>query len=429
MKKSLAITIFCLLGAVILGLGAYAWRLDSGLERSGRAVSAYGSAAMGEFAGALSRLDGNLRAAGYAADGALRSTLCAGAAAEAASAVTALSSLPYSTQELETLAHYINGAGDLALCLSREAAEGRPLSHSEREALGRVSDAVRDISADTGGIFAALDAGELELDEYGAYGVEGTSGTVGTALAELDAALESFPELDYDGAYAHLDASPALLEGLDEVSEGAARLTAARFLGLEPAALESAGQTGGALACYVFEHDGGRISVTKRGGVVLAANGECPEGEGRLGADEARRAGEEFIASRLEGEFTLIELTEAAGGFKLVFVPLENGVLLLPDRVSLTVGAAAGEVCEYDAADYVMRHCERGGLVPALSREEAAAAVNPELSVEAARLALLSSDGGDETLCWEFNCLDGAGERVYVFVDAKMGREVKIELA
>ena len=92
MKKSLAITIFCLLGAVILGLGAYAWRLDSGLERSGRAVSAYGSAAMGEFAGALSRLDGNLRAAGYAADGALRSTLSAGAAAEAASAVTALSS-------------------------------------------------------------------------------------------------------------------------------------------------------------------------------------------------------------------------------------------------------------------------------------------------------------------------------------------------
>ena len=189
------------------------------------------------------------------------------------------------------------------------------------------------------------------------------------------------------------------------------------------------GQTGGALACYVFEHDGGRISVTKRGGVVLAANGECPEGGGRLGADEARRAGEEFIASRLEGEFTLIELTEAAGGFKLVFVPLENGVLLLPDRVSLTVGAAAGEVCEYDAADYVMRHCERGALAPELSREEAAAAVNPELSVEAARLALLSSDGGDETLCWEFNCLDGAGERVYVFVDAKMGREVKIELA
>ena len=97
----------------------------------------------------------------------------------------------------------------------------------------------------------------------------------------------------------------------------------------------------------------------------------------RLGADEARRAGEEFIASRLEGEFTLIELAEAAGGFKLVFVPLENGVLLLPDRVCLTVGSAAGEVCEYDAADYVMRHCERGALAPELSREEAAAAVNP----------------------------------------------------
>ena len=105
MKKSLAITMFCLLGAVIIGLGAYAWSLDSRLERAGYISSSFSGGAMGEFAGALAELDETMRESRYATDPALQSTLCARAAAEAASAVTALTSLPYSTQELELLSH------------------------------------------------------------------------------------------------------------------------------------------------------------------------------------------------------------------------------------------------------------------------------------------------------------------------------------
>ena len=40
------------------------------------------------------------------------------------SAVTALAAMPCSTQELETLALYLNGAGDYALALSRRCARG-----------------------------------------------------------------------------------------------------------------------------------------------------------------------------------------------------------------------------------------------------------------------------------------------------------------
>ena len=153
MKKSVAFTIFGVMAAVIIGVGVYAWTLDSRLENAARAGAAYGGGAVGEFAGAT--------------DSALQSTLCAKAAANAASAVTALASMPGATQELETLSQYINGAGDYTLYLSKETAQGRTLTEDERETLSQLSAAVSDISFETGGIFAALDAGDVLLDEYG----------------------------------------------------------------------------------------------------------------------------------------------------------------------------------------------------------------------------------------------------------------------
>ena len=121
MKKSTAIGIFCALGAVIIGLGAYTFTLDGRLERSGYASAAYGGAAAGELTAALSEMDGHIAALDFAGDPAMQSALCARAGADAAGAVAALTALPGSAQELEALADYINAAGDYALSLARTA--------------------------------------------------------------------------------------------------------------------------------------------------------------------------------------------------------------------------------------------------------------------------------------------------------------------
>ena len=144
------------MAALVIGVGAYAWTLDSRLENAGRVTSAYGGSAMGEFTGALSELNEAMSESRYATNSALVSTLCAKAAANAASAVTALSSLPYSTQELEALSQYLNGAGDYALYLAAQAAEGRTLTAQELENLTALGEAVREISVQAGGIFDAL---------------------------------------------------------------------------------------------------------------------------------------------------------------------------------------------------------------------------------------------------------------------------------
>ena len=69
------------------------------------------------------------------------------AAANASGAVSALAAMPYTTTELEKLSGYINSAGDWALYLSREGAEGRLPDEETMEQLREISESVSDLAA------------------------------------------------------------------------------------------------------------------------------------------------------------------------------------------------------------------------------------------------------------------------------------------
>lgn len=434
MKKSVAFTIFGAMAALIIGVGVYAWTLDARLTDERAVTSAYSSAAMSQFTGSVAGFDEALGESRYATNAALVSTLCARAAANAAGAVTALSALPYSTQELELLSQYLNGAGDYALYLSGQAAKGRMPSQSELDNLSALSDAISGISLETGGIFAALDAGDLTMDKYGATGGDGVTGTVGSELAALDAALDDFPELDYAGRYSAASVNPeaAYIAELDAVSEDEAREIAAQFLGAEPSELEPTGHSEGVYAVYGFvqglENGARYITVTENGGVVATLSGACSGGASRVSMEKAEETALALLSGVFDGGFTAVDSAERAGLYAFTFAPEADGVLLLPDSVSVEIDAATGAVCSYNAHGYIMYHTPRTNLTPDVDADTARSAVPGSLSVEGERLVLARSEGGVETLCWEFACKNAAGGGVNVFVDAKNAQQVKIEL-
>ena len=433
MKKPLAIGIFCAMAAVIVGLGIYAASLDSRLDGAGRINSSRADAAMGEFAGALAELDETMRASRYAAGSTLQSTLCAEAASDAAAASAALAALPYATEELETLAHYLNGVGDYMLSLSRETAAGRTLTEAEHENLLALGEAAAELSLETGGIYAALDSGELIMDEYAARSEDEAEGTVGAALAKIDAALGGFPRLEYAGQYsaAALSADYGYLNGRGDVSEDEAKEIAAAFLGVDAAELSSGGRSAGSREVYTFSlaEPERHIAVSVPGGVVLTVSGQCSGGEKRTDAEAARQSAEELAADTLGEAFETVSVDERAGIYEFTLAPLLGETLLISDAVRVSIDASTGELCAWDASAFAMNHVPRGDLSPALTAEAAAESLSAELESEAARLVLTETYGGDEALCWEFACSDGEGQRLFVFIDAKMGNERKIELA
>ena len=309
------------------------------------------------------------------------------------------------------------------------------LTAQELENLTALGEAVREISVQAGGIFDALDAGELTMDEYGATGDAAVSGTVGYELSALDAALDDFPELEYAGRYSSSVMSPeaAYIKDRKSVSELDARRIAAEFLGVDESELADAGRSEGAYGVYAFtqELENGQqryITVTEKGGVVETVSGACTLGGAQTAAEDAEALALEMLGGAFGEEFTRVEMREQTGLYGFTFAPVVDGVALLPDTVEVSVDSATGEVCTWNAHNYIMYHAPRAAMTADVDMETAKSAVPESLSILGARLALTRSDGGVETLCWEFACQNAAGGGVNVFVDAKTGRQAKIEL-
>ena len=252
-KIATTIVIALLCTALVATAGfALAEREDG--KQSARVGAAYGGAALGEFSMALAEMDETLSQAVYATDGALLAGLCSRAAANAASALTAMSSLPADTQELERMAGYINGAGDFLLYLARSASRGALPDDALRGGLAEIAGGIAVLAEGAERILTEHMDGALEMDEYAASPAEAEGESVGTELAALEDELPEFPALDYDGAYSvsAQGREAKYLEGKGEVSEATARAAAAEFLGLPQTRLASAALADSAVPCYVF---------------------------------------------------------------------------------------------------------------------------------------------------------------------------------
>ena len=111
----------------------------------------------------------------------------------------------------------------------------------------------------------------------------------------------------------------------------------------------------------------------------------------------------------------------------VTFAAVQDGVLCLPDAVSVGIALDNGEVCSFSASDYVMSHTDRAIPEPGVGEEEAAQCLPDGLVTESERLVLLETEGAQEVLAYELRCSGPAGEAVTVYADAADGRQIKID--
>lgn len=432
-KIATTIVIALLCTALIVTAGFALYERENG-ARAGRVGSAYGGAALGEFAMSLGELSDTMDQALYATDGALLSSLCSRAAANAASALTAMSSLPGSTQELERTAGYINGTGDFLLFLSREAADGVMPDGTYSAALASLAGGIGTLADGAGRILTEHMDGALEMDEYASSPAEAEGESVGTELAALEEELPEFPAIEYDGEYSvtALEREAKYLEGKSEVSEATARAAAAEFLGVPQTRLASAGLADSTVPCYVFtvddgDGDGRTIAVSQMGGVVIALTCAREPGSASLSLEEAAERSAAFLERRGWEDMEAVSTVRSGTTGIVTFAAVQDGVLCLPDAVSVGIALDNGEVCSFSASDYVMSHTDRAIPEPGVGEEEAAQCLPDGLEAESERLVLLETEGAQEVLAYELRCTGPAGEAVTVYADAADGRQIKID--
>ena len=168
------------------------------------------------------------------------------------------------------------------------------------------------------------------------------------------------------------------------------------------------------------------LSLSARGGkpVLLLVSREI--GARALSDEEALSRARQYVErygfSDMVSSYHMIQ-----GGVMTVnFAYEQSGVVCWADLVKVGVALDDGSLVSLETRGWLMNHRERVLPAPAVSEAEAAEKVGPGLTARSQRLALVPRPGGEEVFCREFTCVNAAGERFVVCVDARTGEQEKI---
>ena len=413
-KKKTFILIVTYLSAAALAFGAYSAALS--INGAGyRYTARYGyEHAFGEVVTAAENLSDALHRGAYATGAEMSASVCADVYGSCLTAGMTMSNLPFSTQELENTARFIGVAADFSQSLMgsggfddktrKSFAELYKTAESITEAL----DAMRD----------DIDNGTVKMDEPEALFDDTGASLLSTAMLEMESGIGELPELSYDGRYNKAAAE----ECKDPITEDEARTIAADFLGLEGDEISllyrsEAGATS-------FEHEDKSILVDGWGNVVSLSSSRIVTGD--MPAEDMEKAAKEFLTKHGFDHMHLASSERMGNLQSMRFERLDGGVRCEKDSVRISVAADDGTVYSFDASGHysgTQKHAKPKSIV---TQTQAASALPKGLSAKPKGMVYAETAGGNERLCYEFECESKNDDTLRILVDAETGSQYRI---
>lgn len=419
MVKKIRILLIVYTLAALIGLGGLAWASQSRLEWYRAASDLAAARAFEEAVTAADALSLSLKKLSYAGDEALGKSLCAQAHAAALSCDTALSVLPFATQELEGLLGFLNRAGDYtaSLCaLSAETLEESDRQHLQDfgEAAAQLADSLRELQAKVHSGDVAMDRRETPLRNVGEDGTERLS----ARLLDYESGFTAPEAFAYEGQF-----SPEKSRDPGTLTDSEARAAAAKAAGVEERELREEYTAEGPEGRLCYSAGGLLIGVSRRG-LEYVAQSRLVE-NGRLSPEEARGYAEKFLADNGFEDLVPERGGENGALASFYYVPTQEGVPRTEDGVSITIALDDGSVYAFDATRYDPEPAELNWKT---EEQEALDTLPDSVTAESSRRVICRSPGGNPLACWELRCTGLEGEPVTIYVNAETGRPCKIEL-
>lgn len=420
MKRKTLILVITYLSAAAIAFG-----IDSAVlnikEKNYHNTAVYGyQHAYEELENAVTNLDSALKRGSYATGKSLSCSICAEIYGSCQAAEMTMSALPFSTQELEQTAGFLGVAGDYAEhILTRCTEDGFTDADRKNLAdLAKISDSLSEKIHELG---TELDDGSLVMDDPENVFADTSEKLLSAMLTEYESTFPQLPVLDYDGRYSE-DKSPVRCEA--PISKAEAQKLAADFLGEKEKELKACHSNDNGLRC--FSCDDRYVSVDGFGRVISLSCSRSVAGD--MPDSRLQIIARDFLKSVGFDSMKLVSSERSGGILNMKFSYTEDGIIYLPDTISISVAGDDGSIYAFDANDYYLRHKERGELSPAVSEVDASKAIPTNLSIKSAATVLVGTDGGDEVLCYEFSCTDNGESEPKIFVDAQTGAQYKISL-
>ena len=405
--------------AALVALGGYAFAAARQLRQL-RLMAGYESArAFEEAVTAVEDLSASFGKLAYANDEALGKRLCAQACADALAAETALSVLPFPTQELEKLLGFLGRAGDYAGSLC--ALTDTRLPEEDRAHLADCAAAAADFSRRLLDMQAKLHDGSIDMDtrERRLVNVEREDRhTLSALLLDYEGAFAAPAEFAYEGRF-----SPAQEEAGGTLTPEEAVALAAKAVDVEPRELREE---------FDYEGPDGRRCYSA-GGTLLGVSSRGLEFMGQtrlvstaaLTRDQARERAEGFLERMGYASLALWAEGESGNVALFCYAPTQDGVMRPDDALGVSIALDDGSVYAFDATEYSEKAVE---LSWQIDEDEAAATLPEGVQAISVRPLILKSPGGRCLPCWELSCAGPSEEGARVYVDAETGRQWRIEL-
>ncbi len=419
MKKKTLTVIAIYAGTLIAVLALCTAVYSTKLKRYRLAVDFSSQQAFEETVGAVSKLSAALGKTPYATDRDMCSRLCSEIYADALSAEAALSTLPFSTQELEQISAYLNQTGDYAYTLCATVAEDG-FSETERENMSRLSalsaqlcDALNRLQRDYHDGNIDMDSAETPLRNVE---VE-QRGKVSMAILQAEADFPEREALTYDGKYGFRQEKAKPSHSTDAQMLAAA----ARFAGVSPGQLK---------LDYSFEDGSGRkvYSVNDRQmcvdseGVVSMVQQRLVE-EGRISHEEAQKTAEKFLEEQNYENLKLTKMSFSDTVGEFIFIATEQDADWPDNYIRLAVALDDNSVYSFNAEHYSP---DASGLQWDITEVEAAGAVPDNLEEQSCAKIICKSPGGTPIACYEFTCTNQSGDPIRIRVNAQTGKQAEI---
>jgi len=256
-------------------------------------------------------------------------------------------------------------------------------------------------------------------------------------LRDLDRTLQGYPTLVYDGPFSeHLERQEPKGLGQEKVDADGAVRRALAFLDPEPGATYNARTSGSVrakISAWRVEVEptpgspGSRavVDVSEQGGQIVWLLVLRPAGDPTISVEQAREKAMEFLGARGYPPMEVTYHLQQGNTVTFNMAPVQNGVVLYPDLVKVTVALDNGQVVGLESTGYLFNHHARELPAPRVTRAAALAKLSPRLMASGGRLALVPTEGGGEKLTYEF--LAKLGEDAFlIYVDALTGRQERI---
>ncbi len=420
---SYTISAFCL--AIIVGISGYvmAYKYRMNIEYTYQR-------ALTELSEHVNNIDIALQKAQYASTGAQLSDLGSEIWVNAGAAQTDIAQMPLSTVNLTNTNKFISQAGDYANSLSNQLDENSTITDSQRTTLvdlhgyaDKLSTQLSDLTSDLqSGRITLLKAEKLAKDHNPN---KATPASLEGGFLNIENTFANLPSLIYDGPFSDnvLKKSPQFLSGKSAVSKEDARQRAAQFLDMDKKDVKDAGETGGNLPSWNFTAKTTTIFISKSGGYPIRSLDSRAPSYAKLDANAAAQKALTFLNSKGFQSIAQTYYLTNNNVCTINFAYVQNGVILYPDLLKVSIALDTGSVISYDSTGYLMNHHDRTLPAAKISRKQAEAKVNKQLAIQKVSMALIPTANGQETYCYEFRTTTKDKQTIIDYFDAQTGAE------